>query len=276
MDVFGYTDYRQLLRDWYQERKAANPKFSYRLLAGKVGFRSPGFFTMILQGKTNISLEVAEGFAEAMKLKKGEREYLKALVLHNQCDDNERRKDLWRKVASLRAVQVKRLAPGLYRFLEKWYHIAIRELLAIIRFRGDYAELGRLLEPPIAPEEAESAVKVLIELGMIRKNAQGWYERVDATLTTGNDATGRQVEEFFLAMHKLGGEALTRFPREERNLSWLTLSISAERYREIVEELRQFRRKILQAAEADPKPEAVFQLNFEIFPLTAFPRERRT
>ncbi len=271
MDIFDYSDYRAFLRDWYQERKAANPKFSYRLLAKKVGFKSAGFFTLILQGKTNISLEVVEGFSEALKLKKSEKDFFRLLVLHNQAKENDRRLELWKKLSSLQAVQTKRLSPNLYRFMEKWYHIAIRELIAIIRFRGDYAELGRLLEPSITAQEAESAIKMLLELGMIRKNAQGYYEKVDAILTVGNEAKGPLVEDFFLAMHKLGGEALQRFPRGQRNLSWLTLSISGERYLEIVEELRQFRRKLLQAAEADPDPEAVFQLNFEIFPLTAFP-----
>jgi uncharacterized protein (TIGR02147 family) len=111
-------------------------------------------------------------------------------------------------------------------------------------------------------------LQLLLELGMVVKTAQGGYARVDAVLTTGYQASAPEVEGFFKAMHQLGGEALTRFPREERNLSWLTLSTTRAKYKEIVEELRAFRMRVLEMVEKEPREEVVYQFNFEIFPLT--------
>jgi uncharacterized protein (TIGR02147 family) len=268
MELFDYLDYRLFLKDWYQRKKNKNPKFSYRVLAKIVGFRSAGFFTQILQGKTNISIEFIEGFCDVLKLKKTEREFFQTLVLFNQSKDPDRKKILREKLLAQRIVQAKRLTPDLYRFLEKWYNVLIREMFSIHKFRGDYQALGQMLSPPIGADEAREAVKTLLDLGLIRKNAQGSYDKADDILTIGYDAQGPLVENFFLQMHKLGGEALHRFPRKDRYLAFQTISISKATYKEIVEDLRAIRLKILDRAKKDSKPEALFQINFEVFPLT--------
>lgn len=268
LDVFAYLDYRELLRQWYALKKAGNPRFSYRLLARKVGFSSAGFFTLILQGKTNISLDMADNFAEAMKLKKTERDYFLALIQYNQAKDPGQKERHQRKLERFSAFKVKHLGPDRFRFLEKWYYIAVRELLTFLPFRGDFKALGAMLEPPITAKQAEEAMALLLELGMVARTAQGGYARVDSMLTTGYQARAPEVEAFFLSMHRLGGEALSRFPREDRNLSWLTLSTTRAKYREIVEELRTFRLRILEMVEKEPREEVVYQFNFEIFPLS--------
>ena len=54
IEPFEYLNYRKLLKDLYDERKAVNSNFSYRFIAQKVGFASAGFFTrkVILSRKT--------------------------------------------------------------------------------------------------------------------------------------------------------------------------------------------------------------------------------
>jgi uncharacterized protein (TIGR02147 family) len=75
IEPFEYLNYRKLLKDLYEERKAEQPFFSYRYIAQKVGFTSAGFFTNIISGKRNISPEYIFKFAEVFKLKKTENEY---------------------------------------------------------------------------------------------------------------------------------------------------------------------------------------------------------
>ena len=58
-------------------------------------------------------------------------------------------------------------------------------------------------------------------------------------------------------------------PREERDISCLTLCVSDAKLREIQERVRAFRRELLQAAEVGDVPERVVQINFQVFPLSA-------
>src|SRR5690606_21696119 len=62
-DVLGYLDYRVYLKDWYDARKRREKGFSYRVLASEVGYRSHSFFSLVLRRKSNISMEMAMGFA---------------------------------------------------------------------------------------------------------------------------------------------------------------------------------------------------------------------
>ena len=70
LNVFEYISYRQLLKDLYEAHKKKLSSFSYRYIGQKVGFKSAGFFSNILQGKRNISQNTIFRFAELFKFNK--------------------------------------------------------------------------------------------------------------------------------------------------------------------------------------------------------------
>jgi len=265
--VFDHMDYRAYLGQWYREAKAAQPGLSYRTIATRVGFRSPSFFTQILQGKSNIRLETTEGFATLIGLKGRERAYFLDLVAWNQARD-ERTASLARKrLERFRSFKLKVLEAEQSAFLGEWHHAAVRELLAIHPTRDGWERLGSLLEPPLPAETVKRSVDLLLSLGLAVKTARG-IERKDAALSTGTAPRVQETRDYYLQMLDLARQALDRFPREERNLSWVTLSVSDECRLEIVEELRTFRKKLLEIAARDPHPTRVHQLNLQFFPLS--------
>jgi uncharacterized protein (TIGR02147 family) len=121
--------------------------------------------------------------------------------------------------------------------------------------------------PPITPEEAQESVESLERLGLIRKNEQGFYERVERVLSTGYEANSQAVRNFLMSTLDLAKEALDRFPREERSVSTLTLSLSKNGQNVIDEELKVFRRRLLEIAKVDQNVDRVVQFNFQMFPL---------
>jgi uncharacterized protein (TIGR02147 family) len=266
--IFSYTDYRKFLSDYYLERKAERKSFSYRFIAARVGFKSAGHFTQIITGKANISIVLIERFAEFLRLKKREAEYFQCLVLFNQARNHGDKKHYFDKMTSFREASVRVVDAGQYEFYDKWYYTAIHELLDFYKFRGDYKELGRQIEPAISPAEAQKSLELLTSLGFIRKDAHGYFRKTSAAITTGKSAPPLAVNSFVLNSLKLSAEAIDRFPREERNLSWLTMSLSQKSYDEIIDELRAFRRRALDVASKDSAADRVYQFNFQVFPLS--------
>jgi uncharacterized protein (TIGR02147 family) len=266
--IFSYTDYRKFLSDFYREKKALRKSFSYRFIASRVGFKSAGHFTQILTGKANISIILIERFAEFLDLKKRETEYFQCLVLFNQARNHEDKKRYFDKMMSFREATVRVVDAAQYEFYDKWYYTAIHELLDFYRFKGDYKELGRQIEPAISPAEAQKSIELLAGLGFIKKDAHGYYRKTSAAITSGKSAPSLAVNSFVLNSLKLSAEAIDRFPREQRNLSWLTMSLSQKSYDEIVEELRAFRRRALDIASQDPEADRLYQFNFQVFPLS--------
>jgi uncharacterized protein (TIGR02147 family) len=265
MDIYDYSDYRLLLRDLYVERKKKDPKFSYRFMATRAGFKSAGFFTQIIQGKTNISIRTALSLATVFKMRAFEVEFFESLVNYNQSKNQADKQHYFQRIISLKRAKLKTLDEGQYLLFTKWYYLAVRELLGIMPFKDEYKELANAILPRITPAEAKEAVKVLEQLNLIRKNPYGIYERLDAALTTGDQWNSIAITETL----DLAKASYARVDKEFRAHSTLTLCISNGEFRWIKGELGNLRKKILEMAKNAPNPDRVYQINFNVFPLSS-------
>ena len=102
---------------------------------------------------------------------------------------------------------------------------------------------------------------------MIAKGKDGFYPPTDAVISSGYDASGIAINTFLFNSLRLSELALGRFSLDERNFSCLTPGISENGFKEISEELREFRRKVLKIAE-DDKADRIYQFSFQLFPLS--------
>ncbi len=266
--VFDYNDYRQFLKNFYDEKKAENPHFSYRFMADKVGFKSPGHFTQIIQGKANISIHLIERFASFLKLNKKERAYFQELVLFNQARRHEDKKRHFERLISYKESSVKLVSEDQYEFYSEWYYTAIREILNFYSFDGDYAKLAKMVEPQISPLEAKKAVRLLGKLEMIQKGDDGKYTLADQLIMSGYHAQSVAINNHVINAMRLAQSALDYFPRNERNLSATSVSVSKQGYEKIVDELRALRRRVLDIAKNDEDADRAYQFNFQFFPLS--------
>lgn len=273
VNVFDYTDYRLFLKDAYEARRAANANFSYRFIAAKVGFASPGFFTNVLKGKKDISLKLAHKFAELFKLGRKEKEYFELLVLFNKATGNGEKKEYLDRLLALRGSHVKKVEAHQYEYFEKWHYSAVREALALHPFRGDYRALAALINPPISVADAKKAVELLERLGLVKPGPDGVYERTDAVISAGDEISKVLLNAYQVQAMDLAKHALDHLPSGTRNFSTLTLSVSGPTYSAMVEELRSFRRKLLEMANTSQDPDRIYQMNFHVFPLTALPAQ---
>jgi uncharacterized protein (TIGR02147 family) len=265
-DVLGYLDYRVYLKDWYDARKRREKGFSYRILAREVGYRSHAFFSLVLQRRSNISMEVAMGFADCIGLKDREREYFLLLVSCNQETVPSQREILFQRLQKLNGTPAKQLREDQNAFLASWRHAALREMLGIDPFQGGEAQWGERMVPAATAREVRESLDLLLALGLAHRTARG-IVRIEPRLVTGTTYTESATRAFMRQVHELGGEALERFPRSERHHGWATLSVSAATLETMRAELRALVQRFLTLAEKDVSPDRVMQLNLELFPL---------
>ena len=271
VEPFEYLNYRKLLKDLYDERKVANPNFSYRYIAQKVGFASAGFFTNIIQGRRNISPEFIFKFAEVFKLTKSQTEYFELLVNFDQAKDHSRKRFYFEKILGHTKSRIKVTDAQQYEFYSAWYYTAIRELIDVYQFKGDYEDLARRVSPAIKTAEAKKAVDLLEKVGFIRKNSDGIYEQTETFITTGYEAQSVAITNFLIEMADRAKEAIDRYPRDKRDISALSFTLSGEGFAVIEERLKSFRREVLEIVREDKshkKQDRVYHMNFHLFPLT--------
>lgn len=267
VNIFNYFDYRKFLKDYYEYRKKQNPHFSHRFIGMKVGFNA-STFTRVLQKKRNLSLNLAVRITEVFKFNKKEKDYFQLLVLFDQADEHLKKKQYFEKILTYRKHKLKSLSAQQFEYFDKWYYVAIRELLAIYKFKNNYAELAAKLAPAITPKEAETAVRLLESLGLIKKTAQGYYRPTEESLSTGDEWRSLAITNFQLTGINLAAKAIDRFPREAIDYSTMTLRVSESGLGIIQEKIKLLRQELAEDEAEDKDADAVYQINFNAFPLT--------
>ncbi len=274
--IFAYTNYREYLGEFYQEKKG-NSRFSYREFSRIAGFTSPVFIKLVIEGKSNLAKNSALKLAKAMGLVETESRYFLKLVIFNQ------EKSLGQKLLHLEelksltsSLHVEPLGADQTEFFQEWRHGAIRELLNLIQYQDNERELAGLIRKRIKPKEVVQSIELLRDLKLIRPVAGGGWEPTENFITSnGADIPGLAVRAVQRQMAVLAGEALDEVVKAERDISGLTLGISPEAFNQICEELKRTRQRILEIAAQDERSDRVYRLNLQLFPLTnRIPEER--
>ncbi len=266
--VFEFTDYREYLKAYYAFKKRTHPAFSYRQFALKAKINSSGFYKNVVDGKRSLGRSLIVRFSEALKLRKKEAEYFESMVYFNEAKTMEERRIYFERMMSLRKVDAFLVESSQFEFYSKWYYSAIRELIGMIRFKGDFAALARQLNPTIRPDQAEKAIRVLEDLMFIAKDASGIYRPMQNIITTGPEVASLNVANYQIACMDLAKEAFDRHEPEARDISTLTLSLSEEAFEAFKEEIISFRKRLLALEQKVPKADRVYQLNTQFFPLS--------
>jgi uncharacterized protein (TIGR02147 family) len=271
--IFDYTDYRKFLADYYEEKKKTSASFSFQNFSRMAGFTSKSFVFNVIHGRKNLSRSSSLSMAEAMCLKKNETAYFEALVSFNQAASFKERDFSFEKLNSIRPSAMqdsvgRRLRREQYEYFSKWYHAAIRALIDIVQVKNDYALVGRMLYPPVPGKQVKESVRLLERLGLIARKRGGAWKICDKIVSTGPEVQSHAAHRFHLATMELAAKALRELPRNDRNISGLTLGISKEAYEKTREALYECQDKILAIAKEDKNPDGVYQVNFHLFPLS--------
>jgi uncharacterized protein (TIGR02147 family) len=266
--IFQYTDYRIYLTDWYTERKAQGSPVSNRWIAQKMQINSSSWFTNLRSYKVGLSKETALKLSKILKHSSIETDYFITMVFFNQASTMEERDKYYQELVSLRNIQESRcIVSHEYEYFATWYFPVIRALIDQINFKDDFKQLSSMVVPPISELQAKRSVEVLEELGLIAKNAKGYYHVTTSSLTTNATETALAITNFQKETMRLAYEALDRYKRTERDISTLTIGISSKTMEQIKEILAETRRKIVQAAIKDTNEDSVYQVNFQFFPV---------
>jgi uncharacterized protein (TIGR02147 family) len=279
VNVFDYTDFRKYLSDYYDDKKKVNPWFSYQIIANKAGIKNKGFIYNIINGKKLLSKSNIFKLSQALGHSRYEAEYFENCVAFSQAEGVLERKNLLEKMNKAKnfgkaASQAQLLRSDQYEFVSNWHHVAVRSIIGMYGFKGDYKRLAKMVNPPITVVQAKHSVQLLEKLGLINKGKNGEFAISEASLTTGKDVMSIAFQNFHFAATDLAKRAIAVFPLKKRNMTGLTLGISEKSYDRICDEIQNFQTKIMDIANADEEANRVYQLNFHFFPMSDISPER--
>jgi uncharacterized protein (TIGR02147 family) len=270
--VTDYLDYRTFLKDYFRLQKAAHSAFSMRSFSQSPALKlsSSSFVTSLLQGKKNLSQQLRLKFAKALKLEPREAEYFDFLVQFNQAKSMEEKNYFFSQLSKYRGSRAKLLLGNQYRFFSNWYFTVIWNYFGLEKAEKHPAQIAKHVYPNLTQSQVEEAIALLLEMGLIRKLANG-YAVTDRHLATDKEFLGMVAKPYNMEFLRLAEEALDRFPPEDRQFKVLAFSVSNKGYSAIRQRVHSFLDEIREIIERDEGMNQVGILNIQMFPGAKLP-----
>lgn len=267
--IYDYLDFRAFLKDWFDAKKAANPRFSHRAFVRRTGRKSPSLLADVIAARRSVPKALALDLSDAMGLKGEEAAFFLALVDFDQARTSAEKNRAWQRIATSRRFKKARQLDGsAFRFLTHWYYPAIHELAALPEFDGDPVRISKRLHPRITPTEAGQALRCLKELGLLEEDDHGRLRQTDRTVTTPREVAALAAFNYHFGMLALAQEALDGFSADERHFVGLTLAIPSAKVADLKDLMAEMADRLCELADgADEERDQVVQVNLNFFPL---------
>lgn len=277
-DLFRYDNYRRYLRDWFEWMKGSKPGYSYRVFARQTGFKAPNQLLLIINNERNVALTSLNRFFKVLQLTPQEKRYFELLVKFNQAKEMSTKADYFQELSVYWLKQGTLLESKQHAYLTQWYHTAIREMVALTSFRNSGEWISKALNRRINSKQATAAIATLLELGLLQRDGDRLVQ-TSQYVTTGDDAAAVAAYLYHEQMMTLALESLKKRSASERNITALTFTIRKSDYEPLVDEINDFRKRIvgwLQNRSAIDADDELYQLNIHLFPIIEKSKKDRT
>ena len=267
-DVLQYTNYRVYLRDYYEYKKKTVPAFSLRFFAEKAGLSSHAHLKLTIDGKRNITKNTVVKLIHGLGLESQRAAYFESLVFFNQAQTDADKQVYYAQLlkASPRS-KLHKMDKAQFRIFREWHHSAILEMVALKDFRPIPDWISKRLGGLVTPAQVTESLKLLVEVGLLVKTANGYRQR-DPLITTDDEVQDLMVKMYHLQMLKLSANMLSALPGAQRDVSALTFSIKREDFPNLKKHLQLMRKELLDFSAKAGEAEEVVQVNIQLYPLT--------
>jgi uncharacterized protein (TIGR02147 family) len=266
-DVLQYSQYRQFLKDWLEERKQKDERFSLRAFAKEAGFSGHGHLRFILEGERNLTKRSLLKLVLALELPKEKARYLENLVFFNQAKTNPEKNHYFQELLKAKkSTAFRHLEAAHFEIFKQWHHTAIRELIGTAGFRPHPTWIAQQLIPKIDVKEVEASLRLLLQAGLIAKTANG-YKAVDEAITTNDEVRHLMVDNYHRQMIRMAENSMDDVAPEQRDISSVCFKIREADFSKLKQQIQWMRKEFRHFAVEDGTGERVVQINIQLFPL---------
>jgi uncharacterized protein (TIGR02147 family) len=264
---------QELLQHIYEELKEQLPRYSYRAFSRDLGFGETNYLHLICSQKRPLSLRSAQQVVNHLGLHAERRTWFLSLVAHNGARDVAKRTEGINKAFEVRQKTIQNdLTRDEMEFFGKWYHPVVREMVGRADFKPEPRWIAAQLRPRITADQAKQSLDLLVRLGYIECSDDNSWRLTHSHIRVPEGANHLSIHKYHQEMLSLSELSLTEVDKNERDLSALTVMLSAHQIAEVKQLLRETRRKIVEISEQASSENNIFQLNMQLFPVTGRPK----
>lgn len=220
----------------------------------------------VMNGRREISPRAALKLTQALKLDTGEAGLFLDLV-----DWHQKKNPLVRALAKDRLEKreetsgFRELDLDTFKVIADWHHFAILELTEVKGFKSQPSWIAKRLGLPEA--DIIQAIERLLELNLLVKNSKGELHQTRENLATPTDIPSQAIRAHHSQLLMRADKALEDVVVAERDFSAITLSFDPAEIRAIKQEIREFRRRLIQRIQSSESRSRLYCLTIQFFPL---------
>lgn len=269
--IASFTNYREFLRALFAEKQRMNARFSFRKFSAVVGFKSPNYLQMILDGRRNLTPATAATIADKLKLTASEKAYFVALVkLDSAVNEHEKNLAERERLAALKRIVAKDIPNAQKEIFSKWYYLLVRELFLMKNSSADPKWICERLGGTISETEAANAVEMLLRLGFLIPTDAG-YKPAEPVLESNElQLQMALMQEFHAGLFQMWSKNLEKLGPRDQELGVLNIPIDSKKIPELRRKIRQFQDEIIGLVQDETNADCVVQLGTYLIP---FPKD---
>lgn len=245
----------QLLRDELSRRTAKNSRYSLRSFAKSLGL-SHTTLSLTLSGKRPLSRKAALQIADRLCL---EPDLAAAFVGASPSPRQQGAQ------TNFQTIEL-----DTFQLISDWVHYAILSLLEIEGSRFEAKWIAKRLGTGEAG--VKMAMDRLVSMGLVTEEGGRWKQTA-LPIKVDNKISTAATRRFQRQLMEKAMESLENDPVEHRDFTSMTLSFDPRHLPYAKERIKQFRRELTAELESRGTPKEVYNMTFQVYPLTQFTKE---
>lgn len=274
----SYTEFRRYLLDFYNYKRLETSSdlrpYSYAHFSAAADIKSPNYLRLIIEGSRNLSLAMARKFSKALGHTREESQEFELLVDYGQTKDPMERN---RKLKALNDFRVRLqmksgdISEATWEKVPSWVTWVLYSMVDQKDVPFDEEHLFGLLRSKASLDEVKRSLKRLLDDGDLVQNEVGEVKKGRLLMAGVESVSVAMVRKIQAELIYLGLESLHHDEPHEREVGAMTIAMTDEEFEQMKFDLRQLRKKWfkdLGVRREQSKGDRVYQLNFQLFPLT--------
>ena len=242
------SDFSELLKEHFQALKSANPRFSIRAYAKRIGLSAGSLSdTINNKKKWNISRDRAISILEKVSV--------------SQAKKNR----LLLKMGVDQAVPREKLDTSNYDILTNWVYYAVLFSFDLPAKLTKPEDIATRLD--VSVEKVEKVIEALLRRNLLLHGNNGEYQRPSSMLNSGDGLPSELIRSHHLDGLDLSRVALHKLPADRRDFTSFTFSGSESQIAALREEIRKLHEKASVIMDGGSENDQVFRLSVQLFPM---------
>lgn len=282
-DIHEYISYREYLVDYLKALWTHNPKRnSFRKINEILGTGNDhGYVQKLLgvnkewqrsgSGKNLTDVFIMRFCKDLLLLDEEKTEYFITMVRYDQTTLNAEKQKLYQELCRLNNSVPILIPPEEYPLFQSWYILALRIILDVVDYPAGgetITSIARRINPAVSEKEVAGAIDCLHKAGMIAEDENGNLRPTEKRITTGNEARARIIREWQYDYFKIALQTFHKTGRLKPSFWTNTVSCSKKCVEEIDSLAKEFIKQVdMLVCSEKEKPETVYHINLQIFPL---------